>query len=170
LLAWIIERITGLTYSQALQHLIWDNLALADESAICVNGSGAAVAHGGLILTTDDLARFGTLFTRASPPTKHSLTVPASYLAMLRTPRTDVVARTGLWPPMAHSAGQWNLIYSDGDLYKSGFGGQGLYISPRQDVVIAFCGIPDSQSRTHRLAERCRDLTQQWPSDASTDP
>ena len=30
----------------------------------------------------------------------------------------------------------------DGDFYKGGFGGQGLYISPARDLVIAFFGMP----------------------------
>ena len=46
-------------------------------------------------------------------------------------------------------------------MFKSGFGGQGLYVSPTKDVVIAYGGIPDSQGHTHRLAEHCRALAHQ---------
>ena len=31
---------------------------------------------------------------------------------------------------------QWDAILSDRDMYKGGFGGQGLYVSPSQDLVI----------------------------------
>jgi hypothetical protein len=31
---------------------------------------------------------------------------------------------------------------ADGDLFKGGFGGQGLYVSPARDLVIAFTGTP----------------------------
>jgi hypothetical protein len=31
---------------------------------------------------------------------------------------------------------------ADGDLFKGGFGGQGLYVSPGRDLVIAFAGVP----------------------------
>ena len=37
---------------------------------------------------------------------------------------------------------QWNFAMDDGDLFKGGFGGRGLYISPGRDLVIAFAGTP----------------------------
>ena len=156
LLAWIVERVTDLSYVDALQRLIWDGLALAQDSALCVNRAGVPVAHGGLIMTVDDLARFGTMFTRTPGP--NTLRVPDSYLEMLHDPRPELVAPTRSWPAEAHPGGQWNLIHPDGDLYKSGFGGQGLYVSPANDVVIAFGGVPDEHGRTHRLADKCRGL------------
>lgn len=157
LLAWIIERVTGSGYAQALQHLIWDKLSLVDDSAICVSDAGVTVSHGGLIMSTDDLARFGTSFTR-SQPAHHALQVPDGYLEMLRTPRQQLRAPTRSWPAETHPGAQWNLIHPDGDMYKSGFGGQGLYVSPTNAVVIAFCGIPDVHGGTHQLAQKCRAL------------
>lgn len=162
LLAWMIERVTGLGYTQALQQLIWDKLSLAHDSAICVNHNGVAVSHGGLIMSTDDLARFGTLFTPSQSPENHALRVPKSYLDMLRTQRDHLAAPTYSWPVEAHPGAQWNLIHPDGDMYKSGFGGQGLYVSPTKDVVIAFCGIPDTHGRTHQLAQKCRALAARY--------
>jgi CubicO group peptidase (beta-lactamase class C family) len=158
LLAWLIEQITGMTYAEALQWLIWDRLTLADDSAICVNHNGVAVSHGGLIMSPDDLARFGTLFTPSPSPQHHALRVPDSYLEMLRMPREELITPTPM-PPVPHPGGQWNLIHPNGDMFKSGFGGQGLYVSPTNDVVIAFCGVPDEQGRTHQLAGKCRRLT-----------
>ncbi|HEY9290859.1 MAG TPA: serine hydrolase domain-containing protein [Microlunatus sp.] len=160
LLAWMIERVTGLDYPRALQTLIWEELALGQDAAICVSSSGTAVAHGGLMMTVDDLARFGTLFIPSTPQPAHSLIIPDSYLTMLREPRNELVADTVRWPEGAHPAGQWNLIHADGDLFKSGFGGQGLYVSPANEVVIAFTGIPDSQGHTNRLASSCRSVAQ----------
>lgn len=156
LLAWIIERIAGERYPRALQHLIWDRLALAQPAAICVNHDGTAISYGGLIMTVDDLARFGTLFTPSQPAVRHDLRVPAGYLAMLQAPRD--LQLPGSEQPGVHPGGQWNLIYPDGDLFKSGFGGQGLYVSPVNDVVIAYGGIPDANGQTHQLRQKCRDL------------
>lgn len=161
ILAWIIERVTGVSYPQALQGLIWDRLALATDSAICVNDDGVAFAHGGVLMSTDDLARFGIVFTPSSPPGQHALEVPDSYLAMLRTPRSAPAPVEQNWPSGAHPAGQWNLVYPDGDMFKSGFGGQGLHVSPVSDVVIAFAGVPNDQGHVNSLAQLCRDLVQQ---------
>lgn len=112
-------------------------------------------------MSTDDLARFGTVFTPSSPPVQHALKVPDSYLAMLRTPRCAPAPVKQNWPDGAHPAGQWNLVYPDGDMFKSGFGGQGLFVSPVSDVVIAFAGVPDDQGHVNSLAHLCRDLVQQ---------
>jgi hypothetical protein len=35
---------------------------------------------------------------------------------------------------------RWNIVFEDGNFYKEGIGGQGLYISPSRDMVLAwFC-------------------------------
>ncbi len=33
---------------------------------------------------------------------------------------------------------QWDAVFADGDFYKSGMNGQGLYVSPDKDVVIVW--------------------------------
>jgi hypothetical protein len=33
---------------------------------------------------------------------------------------------------------QWDIVTPDGDLFKAGVGGQGLYISPSHDAVVCF--------------------------------
>ena len=43
-----------------------------------------------------------------------------------------------------------------GDFFKSGFGGQGRYISPSRDLVIAFCGAIDENGKGHALTRVAR--------------
>ena len=43
------------------------------------------------------------------------------------------------------------FVMDDGDFFKGGFGGQGLYISPSKDLVIAFFGTPDEKGKAHEL-------------------
>jgi hypothetical protein len=33
---------------------------------------------------------------------------------------------------------QWDAVFADGDIWKSGFQGQGLYVSPTKDLVVVF--------------------------------
>ncbi len=33
---------------------------------------------------------------------------------------------------------QWDAVFADGDLYKSGMNGQGLYVSPSRDNVVVW--------------------------------
>ena len=153
LLAWVVETITGASYLDAVQQILWDRLALTSDAAWAVSHSGTAVAHGGLIMSTEDLARLGTVFTRSSHTLGHGLTVPTSYTDMLHRPRElhDPWTPAGAWP-----AGQWNWVTHDGDMFKSGFGGQGLFISPRRDLVIAFTGTPGTPGTTNHLGQLCR--------------
>jgi hypothetical protein len=46
----------------------------------------------------------------------------------------------------------------DGDFYKGGYGGQGLYISPRRDLVIAFAGAFDTGGPASEMASVARQL------------
>jgi CubicO group peptidase (beta-lactamase class C family) len=154
LLAWVIEAVTGFSYTEAVQQLVWDQLAVTNGAAWAVNHSGTAVAHGGLIMSTEDLARLATVFTSSARTLGHDLTVPTSYTDMLHKPRN---LRTPWTPVGAWPAGQWNWITPDGDMFKSGFGGQGLFISPSRDIVIAFTGTPGTGSTTNHLGRHCRD-------------
>ena len=36
------------------------------------------------------------------------------------------------------NAYQWDAVFADGDFYKSGMNGQGIYVSPSRDVVIVW--------------------------------
>lgn len=152
LLAWVVEAVTGSSYADAVQHLMWDHLALGDEAALALSAAGTAVAYGGLIMTTTDLARLGTAFTPSGPTIGHQLTVPAAYLEMLGRPRPWATSQ-GHRP--ARPAGQWNWVTPEGDMFKSGFGGQGLFVSPRRNIVIAFTGTPNVEGCTNDLAQLC---------------
>jgi CubicO group peptidase (beta-lactamase class C family) len=78
LLAWVVETVTGVSYTEAVQQLLWDQLALTDRAAWVVNHSGTAVAHGGLIMSTEDLARLATVFTPSGRALGHDVAVPTS--------------------------------------------------------------------------------------------
>ena len=45
-----------------------------------------------------------------------------------------------------HNTYQWDFVMPDGDFFKAGHCGQGLYISPERDVVVAFFGSGDDPS------------------------
>jgi len=47
---------------------------------------------------------------------------------------------------------------SDGDFFKGGYGGQGLYISPSRDLVIAFFGSFEEDGTSHEMTRIARQL------------
>jgi CubicO group peptidase (beta-lactamase class C family) len=46
----------------------------------------------------------------------------------------------------------------EGDFFKGGYGGQGLYVSPARDLVIAFFGTFDENQRGHEMTHIARQL------------
>ena len=48
--------------------------------------------------------------------------------------------------PARHNSYQWDFVMDDGDFFKGGFAGQGLYISPSRNVVMVFFGTGDSST------------------------
>jgi len=47
---------------------------------------------------------------------------------------------------------QWDAIFEDGDMYKSGFGGQGLYVSPTRDMAVVWFGTGDGSTYEEPMA------------------
>jgi hypothetical protein len=56
------------------------------------------------------------------------------------------------WEPPHHATYQWDAVWTDGDFFKAGFRGQGLYISPSQDLVIAFFGSASQGQKAYARA------------------
>lgn len=44
----------------------------------------------------------------------------------------------------------WDVIFEDGDFFKEGFGGQGLYISPSKRLVIGFFSAGKDRTNNNR--------------------
>lgn len=162
LLAWLIERATGLGYAAAVQRYLWNDLALTSQARLCVSATGAPVAHGGIVMSTDDVARLGAVLTPSAGTVGHRWRVSSQYLELLHDPRPsmDTSATPGLTAG-AHPACQWNVVRPDGSLFKSGFGGQGLYVDPERDVVIAYTGAPDVSGRVNGLSQIYTDLAEE---------
>ena len=95
--------------------------------------------------TLRDLARYGLIFTPSHAVVNREPLVSAAYLKKVRTGGRAALlaARTTEHPGKPPYSGgyvatyQWDFVWPDGDFWKSGFQGQGLYISPARDLVIA---------------------------------
>jgi len=160
-LSWLVERITGLPYAEVLAREIWAMAGFEAPAQLCCSAGGAPATHGGLSTRLRDLARFGMLFTPSAHRVSDAPVISADHLRRIQTggrrqihpdadhPAADVEAAYGSVRPPASR--QWDFVTDDGDLYKGGFGGQGLYISPERDVVVAFAGTPLPDGSSNRL-------------------
>ncbi|WP_375237337.1 6-aminohexanoate-dimer hydrolase, partial [Microbacterium schleiferi] len=60
-LAWIVERVTGLRYVEALSTYLWAKLDADRDATITVDQTGFGFANGGVSCTARDLARVGRM-------------------------------------------------------------------------------------------------------------
>ena len=166
LLRWLVERVTGQTYALAIEREIWQQMGAESDALLVAPIRGVPVASSGLSSTLRDLARFGLLFT----PTGRILNEPvvSRWLMdniqnggrpeILNTDRDYDDPRLVNGEPVFASSFQWDWVMDDGDFFKGGYGGQGLYISPERDLVIAFFGTLDSNGESNELATIARQL------------
>jgi CubicO group peptidase (beta-lactamase class C family) len=160
-LSWLVERVTGQTFAELLSREIWARVGFEAPAVLCVSPAGAPLSHGGLSLTLRDLARFGLLFTPSWRLVADEAIVDGRLLRRMQTEgRPELHADPGPLPAYVTAAygsrlppacWQWNHAMADGDLFKGGFGGQGLYVSPGRDLVIAFVGAPRADGSVNRL-------------------
>lgn len=169
-LAWLAERLTGLPLNELISERIWRHIGAESDALLTVSKAGAPAADGGISATLRDLARFGLLFTPSRRVVSDTPVVSPAYLDAIRDEgRPDVfLAGDGPWMSRMfrddqprHAAWQWDHVWADGAFHKGGYGGQGLYVSPSSDVVIAFFGCPGPDNRPHRVLAWVRQIERQ---------
>jgi len=150
LLAMIIEKITGMPFQDVLSKEIWTRVGMENDAAYLAPRFGVPHWDGGFLARPRDMARFGLLYTPSYTVVSDRRIIPEKHVnALLNGGRPELVenARWQGWndrmtkpgdtlPPVYH----WDMIYSNGDIYKGGWAGQGLLINPRRDLVAVFVG------------------------------
>jgi CubicO group peptidase (beta-lactamase class C family) len=116
---------------------------------LAVSPDGIPQAHGFFSSRLRDLARYGLLYTPSWPKAAREQIVSPEHVRAIQTDGRKAIFLEGelgnrltegsfsIDPPTAN-AWQWDAVWEDGDFYKGGVYGQGLYVSPRRDLVIAF--------------------------------
>jgi len=164
-LAWLIERVTGRRYVEVLESEIWQRMGAESDAYITAPRRGIPIVHAGVSSTLRDVARFGLLFT----PTGRIVTAPVvsdAYLAKIQQGGRPEIFNAGSeddprlidGEPPRHNTYQWDFVMEDGDFFKGGYGGQGLYVSPSRDLVVAFFGTMNADGSGHRLTDVARQL------------
>jgi CubicO group peptidase (beta-lactamase class C family) len=154
LLGWVAEEVTDTPYPELIEREIWQPMGAENDAAILVGSpSGAPVIASGVSLTLRDLARFGLLFTPSGrrAPGGSDVVTDATIQRIRNSGRPDsfvgdigqfMLDNLGGERPASFTSRQWDFVTEEGDFSKAGWGGQGLYVSPRRDLVIAYYGTP----------------------------
>ena len=129
------------------------------DALIGTTANGAAFSAGGVTSNLRDLARFGMLFTDAVRA-EGDPAISAAYMEKIQLSGRPELAPDDLRERRSaqlgddsfrHNSYQWDIVTSDGHFFKGGFGGQGLYVSPSQDLVVAWFGTQDERGGTEML-------------------
>ncbi len=138
-LVWILRRVTGQSAAQMLQERIWRKLGAEQDAYIAVDEQGNAVGSGGLNLALRDLARFGELM-RLGGRWQGEQVIPARAIADIRAGGDREKFKSGGYPtlPGWSYRSQWWISHDDHGAWAArGVHGQGIYIDPKAEMVIA---------------------------------
>ncbi len=162
LLSWLAERLTGMPMNEILTAEIWSKIGAEADGLLAISATGASGSSGGIFGTLRDLARFGLLFTPSGRHVLPEAVLPEGYLHKIQQDGRPEIFDKGAAGQRTlrelhgerprHNTWQWDYVMEDGDFFKGGYGGQGLCLSPKRDLVIAYFGTPfDENLQTHEL-------------------
>ena len=161
-LGWLAEAVTGRTYAELLSTEIWQRMGAESDGVITAPRRGVPIAHAGVSSTLRDMARFGLLFTPSGRQGANPV-ISDAYLESIQGKGRPALMRAGEAAMVdgeaaRHNSYQWDFVMDDGDFFKGGYGGQGLYISPSRDLVVAFFGTFDENRKGHEMIRIARQL------------
>lgn len=141
LLQWLIEEVTGFPFQDSVTKEFWQHIGAENDAEFIAYRYGIALAHGGFMAKTRDLARFGLLYTPSYTIVSDKKIISDEHIdLLLYGGRPHLLQNAGLPEdsPVKHNVYQWDNVDSHGYIYKGGWGGQGLIVNPEKDVVAVF--------------------------------
>ncbi len=159
----LAEAVTGERWHQTFDRMVWSKIGAEGPLQVHTTHEGIALAHGVVSSRLRDLARFGMLYTPSWERVATEQVVSDEILARIQS---DVqtyaffMAGTGAGfaeyigesenPTFVANSRQWDVLWPDGDMWKGGLMGQGLYVSPSRDLVIVYFSTNNEDSSSHR--------------------
>lgn len=162
MLSLLIEAVTDQPIAKAIQLEVWSKIGAEADALMTINREGFGYGGGGIIARLRDIARFGQLFVYPDDAN----VIRSEFVAALRVKNrvgfdesqvSELVEEFGQDLP-THAAWQWDLIWPDGGMFKSGYSGQGLYVDPDRELVITFFGTDSITFEEHELLPIARQL------------
>ena len=159
----LVESVSGKRFAEVVEDEIWSQIG-AEADALMMNAAyGRAASPLGLSATLRDLARYGLLFTPSGRAGSSPVLSDSTLHTLQYGGRPELFARSSARSAFGdrtelRNVYQWDHVTKEGDLFKEGHGGQGLYISPSRDLVVAFFGTWTSNFVSHELPAVARQL------------
>ena len=133
-LAWLVEKITGEPFQDAFTREIWQHIGAEADASFLAYRYGIPLTHGGFLSNMRDLARFGLLFTPSESVVSRKKIISDNHINfLLNSANPNLIRDNG-----SHNIYQWDYIDSEGFMFKGGWGGQGLIVNPKLDLVAVY--------------------------------
>jgi len=166
ILGWLVEKLTGMPFQDAFSREIWTHIGAEGDAAILAPRFGVPLFAGGFLGRPRDLARFGLLFTPSYGIVSDRKVISDRHIEMLKNggrPELLANARWGAPPGIAqgtlkHNVYQWDQVYSNNDVFKGGWAGQGLLVNPDRDLVAVYVGYYNEDQSELSVLPRLRQV------------
>lgn len=144
----IINQVTGKELNEVFGEKVWRKIGAQNDAFVGVTKYGLGNGWGFVNSTLRDMGRFGMLFTPSWDKVSKEQVISDSLLEKIQKGGfPDIYLKGFVGREMQESFPdikglknhhQWDIVFPDGDIFKAGVGGQGLYISPSADAVVCF--------------------------------
>ena len=166
ILGWLVEKLTGMPFQDAFSREFWTHIGAEGDAAILAPRFGVPMFAGGFLARPRDLARFGLLFTPSFGVVSDRKIISDEHIVMLKNGgRPELLANARGGPPdevtgriVKHNVYQWDLVFTNNDIYKGGWAGQGLLVNPDRDLVAVFVGYSNDDESELDVLPRLRQV------------
>jgi CubicO group peptidase (beta-lactamase class C family) len=144
----IVNEVTGQTLNEFFGDRVWRKIGAQNDAYVGVTKYGLGNSWGFVNSTLRDMGRFAMLFTPSWNKVSEEQIIPDALLDTIQHGgRPEIFLGGFVGKEFQHSFPdikrltnryQWDIIFPDGDFYKGGVGGQGIYISPSADAVVVW--------------------------------
>jgi len=144
----IVNQVTGETLNEVFGARVWRKIGAQNDAFVGVTKYGLGNGWGFVNSTLRDMGRFAMIFTPSWNKVSKEQIIPATLMdAIQHGGRPEIYTKGFVGREMQSSFPdikglsnryQWDIIFPDGDFYKGGVGGQGIYVSPSVDAVVVW--------------------------------
>lgn len=148
ILEMIVENVTGKTFNEVFSEYVWSKTGMQNDAYVAITKDSHSMGFGFISSGLRDLARYGMIYTPSWNKVSRERIVSENIIKAIQIDGRKAMYANGavgkIMVNMFHedknisNRYQWDAVFEDGDFYKGGVGGQGLYISPDKDIVIAW--------------------------------
>jgi len=145
-LVYLAEYVENKTWPDLVQERVWSKIGAQGDAYVLLSPYGDALGHGLFFSRLGDLGRYAIQYTPSWNIVSEDRIVSEKYLDRIQNGGRPDESGSDLTKRMTsyfgeaplYNSQQWDAVFSDGDMFKGGTLGQGIYVSPSRDVVVVY--------------------------------